>query len=801
MNDLFWWFLGVTPPAQAVPSSWSVGVSWLGLALWVAGALLGLILAMALYRRETVPIAAPLGSFLVSLRALAVASLAWLAFSPLDCSVRLEGSRPRPIALILDRSQSMNARDERHRPEEKQRLARLSFAGTGVPSRLEVGQALLQDRNLDLLAKLAKVGPISWYGAGERTVSLGGVWSTNQPLPEWSATEARSALGRAIEDLARAEDTPAAMILVTDGRQTPGLDPGLSQACRFAKERGVPVHFLGLGAAEPPRLEIRDLDAPEILQAGERILVRLRWRASGLDPGDASGRIEITMEMDGAEVAREELPAREGDDQRTVLAFRVPPGASARAVSTLSARARLVLGSMPTVPSRLDRQVRVTNRPVRILLVEQVPRWDYRFLMMQLAREGPAPSGNSPAPAGVSVQPSFVILKGDADLASREPFLPRFPSRTELFSFDAVLLGDVSPQSLGEDGAETLRRFVEEGGGLVLQSGASANPSSWAGTPLAELLPIEPDRLTAPVGANPNQTFLPLPTPEGLGTDAFRLADTPEETAAAFARFPPMYRFTPVARLKPGARSLLSHPTLRCASGPVPLMATQSYGRGRVAWLGIEETWRWRYNAGEKFFARFWTQWLLWAAASRSDAPRRVRLSMDRRDPPAGSSGEIRARLLDTRFSPDTRDKVTARILMSEDKSDASPESGRDVELKAVPGQPGEYSLPLVHDRPGKYQLRIPGDDGPGLEWTVFAPIDAEATGGLAEAAMKAATLDGAGGFFGEADVGKLAESLVPRERPWSVEAPLPRWHPAWFGLVVIFLGVEWWLRRRNQLS
>jgi len=820
MNEAFWTFLGIASPEGAHPTSWSTDPSWVALTAWAIVVLLGIALAVVFYRKETVPVGATLQGALVTLRAISIACLAWLVFSPIQCSVHLEGTRPRPIALVLDRSQSMATQDERSRSEEKLRIAALTGLGDSAakPARIEVGKAILGDAKIDLLASLGKKGPLSWHGAGERTLSLGQAKAGEEPpWKQWSASEARSALGRTVDDLIRSEDAPAAIVMLTDGRQTADLEPDLVEACQKAAAQGIAVHFLGLGAAEPPKLEIRDLDAPEILQAGERILVRLRWRASGLDPADVNARIEISLDLDGAEVAREELPAKEGDDQRTVLAFRVPANSSARTVSALTARARLVHGLNPSAPSKLERQVRITTRPVRILLVDTAPRWDYRFLMMQLAREAPSQVGPSAGAVstsgGIAVQPSFVILQADADLAAREPFLPGFPSRSELFRFDAVLLGDVDPAKLGADGAESLRRFVEEGGGLIIQSGTSANPVTWAGTPLADLLPIEPDR----AGAQPaslkdiKDPFLPVPTPEGLATDSFRLADTPEETVALYASFPGMYRHTPVTRLKPGARSLMAHPTERCATGPVPVLASQSYGRGRVAWLGVDETWRWRFNAGEKHFARFWTQWLLWAAASRSDAPRRVRLSMDRRDPPAGTSGEIRARLLDANFAPDGRDKVPARIqrldpVVNGDTTDpqpapASDENGAEVELRSVPGQPGEFSLPLVHDKPGKYRLRLPGDDGPGVEWTVFAPVDAEKTGGLAEQLMQAAALAAGGTYRGEKDAAQLSEAVVGKTRPWSVDAHLPRLHPLWFGLLVCTLGLEWGLRRRNQLS
>jgi hypothetical protein len=121
--------------------------------------------------------------------------------------------------------------------------------------------------------------------------------------------------------------------------------------------------------------------------------------------------------------------------------------------------------------------------------------------------------------------------------------------------------------------------------------------------------------------------------------------------------------------------------------------------------------------------------------------------------------------------------------------------------LKAVPGQPGEFSLGVVHDKPGRFRIRIPGDDGPGLEWTVFAPLDPELSGGLAEGYLREASVVAGGSYFAEDEASGLPGKIEPKTRPWSVVAGVPRLHPMFFVVLVMALGVEWTLRRRNQLS
>jgi len=40
----------------------------------------------------------------------------------------------------------------------------------------------------------------------------------------------------------------------------------------------------------------------------------------------------------------------------------------------------------------------------------------------------------------------------------------------------------------------------------------------------------------------------------------------------------------------------------------MPLIARHYYGRGIVLFVASDETWRWRFNEADKFFARFWGQ-------------------------------------------------------------------------------------------------------------------------------------------------------------------------------------------------
>src|SRR5207244_10244232 len=47
------------------------------------------------------------------------------------------------------------------------------------------------------------------------------------------------------------------------------------------------------------------------------------------------------------------------------------------------------------------------------------------------------------------------------------------------------------------------------------------------------------------------------------------------------------------------------------------LFARQHYGFGRVLFVGLDSTWRWRYRTGDAYHHRFWGQVVRWAASDK----------------------------------------------------------------------------------------------------------------------------------------------------------------------------------------
>src|SRR5207244_3833486 len=70
---------------------------------------------------------------------------------------------------------------------------------------------------------------------------------------------------------------------------------------------------------------------------------------------------------------------------------------------------------------------------------------------------------------------------------------------------------------------------------------------------------------------------------------------------------------------KPGASVLLaaSLPDKEENADERGVLVQQSYGLGRVVYLGIDSTWRWRFRVGDTYHHRFWGQIVHWAATDK----------------------------------------------------------------------------------------------------------------------------------------------------------------------------------------
>src|SRR5439155_8203489 len=114
-------------------------------------------------------------------------------------------------------------------------------------------------------------------------------------------------------------------------------------------------------------------------------------------------------------------------------------------------------------------------------------------------------------------------------------------------------------------------------------------------------------------------------TAEGKLAAFLRMEPAAEDSERRWAALPRQY-WGMIGRAKPAATVLATYRPENEAAPADPgawakdhaLIARQSYGFGRVLFVGLDGTWRWRLKTGDTYHHRFWGQAIRWAA---SDTP------------------------------------------------------------------------------------------------------------------------------------------------------------------------------------
>ena len=788
---------------------------------WPVAALLALAACTAvlyLYWRESARVPLIVRLVLAGVRASTLTFILFLLLRPTWVQ-QTTSTRHRPVAVMIDNSQSMLNKDARTNIADRYRVAvayDLAAPDAGIPtdigvlpatvpdkpSRLDLAKKVLENPRLNILEQLRGKGPLE-------VASFGSKRSAQDPrTPNWldklEGKDDQTALVDGLFDLLNRDESelPAAVVLVTDGREN-ASGRSLAELARRCGELKVPLHIYGVGSSAFGQLQIRDVQAQENLFVDDSSIVPVRFRAKGFEPG---AKVEFSVKLNGREVLAKSIDLKEGDDIREILSF-VPTKADAIAgkqdlVTSVKVRVPRAGGSEEVYGDELSKSVRVVDRKVKVLMVDSQPRWDFKFIQRGLMRDR-------------RVQAKFILTEGDPRAMKSEseehPFLAAFPeNRQKLAEYDLLILGDVPAGYFTREQQETIRDFVSEGGGMIHIAGKGNGPSSWLGTALADVLPVEFDKATfATDTGKRTEGFRPVVTPHGSRSLLLSLEDNPEQNKKLWTELPEIYWHYPVKKLKPASEVYLVHPTEKTTDDkPMPLLATHYYGKGFVLYAGIDETWRWRYNAADQFFGRFWTQAVYMAGVPRTLGTKLTQLSLDTPEPTFGKTAQVYARLYSQDLKPLVTDRIGARV----ERLDVDPDDkdrSFPVELKSLPGQPGEYVATIPFNRLGCFALKVENaTETAALEYRVNLPPGHElAPGGLAEGDMqelaaKTGEESNPGRFYREEQLHTLVRNVQPKEGPPLVqrnEIVLWSW-PALVLLIVAF-SLEWFIRKFNSLS
>jgi hypothetical protein len=722
------WLLGIDRGAtQAAETSVALKQApalWVIVLVIVPAVLAG---AWVLYRREA---GAPAPRARAVLAAVRAALLLWILLLLAEPVLLIERSLDRKshVAVLVDQSLSMGIRDKILEKDERLAVARavglhdgpggLTDAENALldqSSRIDLVNRVLENPSLRVLDALRERHEVRLYGFDSRLAPdvKPGAFEAKGPL-----TAVGDAVKYAINDLRG--QVLAAIVLFTDGRSNTGDDPGV--AARIAADRRIPLFTVAPGVPQVLRdIELAHLEAPEVVIARDAVTLAFRVKTTGFEDQPLTVEI-LEKDADGERVAASQNLTVDAKTPELPVVMRYKPQKPGELQLVIQTNPVPLPGELTGENNRLTHSLKVVDQKVKVLFVDGYPRWDYRYLKTALVRDD-------------TTVVDVLLVSSDDDFPQegtkgRTP-LTAFPGeRKALFDYDVVILGDVRPEDLLSEAVphrdevlKNLLAFVDEsGGGLCFQAGTRHNPLAFRDTPLAPLLPVEPE--DGPLEAAPgSEEFRLQLTPEGRDHPILRMETDPALNRKLLEDpregLPGFFWFAAVKRAKPGATVLAAHPSADHERyGKRPIVAAQPYGRGRTLFVGLDETYRWRYILGDLYFYRFWRQGISWLRQGRLMGNKRFLLELDRPQVSLGDRVRITVRAFDLDYRPLEEPSIEVKI----EPPHGDPER---VRLNAVPGKAGQFEGAYLPREP-----RDPKDPGKtGLHRVTAGPEDPEEEG------------------------------------------------------------------------
>ena len=626
-------------------------------------------------------------------------------------------------------------------------------------------------RAIDAIERSAKGARLRVLGFGDgRPVAL-------DPSAGLAGRSDLTAALRAIADAP--EERPQAVVVVSDGRLD---DPPEGAARDVASILQVPIDTVATTKDAPADASVRRVTASGAAVAHVPMPLRIELGCAG---GLACDELTVT--------ARE----LHHDGPPTLLASglaHVKDGAATLELPVTLERAgtRIVEIALSgangdTIPEN-DRRLLafdVARERVRVLHVAGRPTNDVRALRQYLKGD-----------ASIDLVAFFILRTPTDNVNATQDELALIPFPVdELFSehlptFDAVILQDFDAQPYGlEKYLPELAAYVRSGGGLVMVGGPNSFlAGGYAGTPLADVLPVRLDPSEGATAADP-APFVPAWT--DVGRDVPMLG--PLRTALG-DELPSMPGANVLEDARQNALVLWSHPKRRTKSGaPMPVLAVSDVGNGRSIALGVDGGWMLTFSdlgarTGGRAHGALWDGLLGWLMRDPRFEPAQLEL------PRACVAGRATSLLVRAPFAK------KADLTLDVTRRDARAEpvhverKGADlagaVELALPPLPAGGYSA-LLRVGAGATTRRDFACEVGGDEWADSRPDPdrlraiAEATGGSFRSADDAGSID-----LPKATVVSSERHVAPIAPPW-----------VWALLAAACVGAHWYARRRGGLS
>jgi hypothetical protein len=224
--------------------------------------------------------------------------------------------------------------------------------------------------------------------------------------------------------------------------------------------------------------------------------------------------------------------------------------------------------------------------------------------------------------------------------------------------------------------------------------------------------------------------------------------------------------------------------------GRLPLLATRTFGAGKVLFMGTDGAWRWREGVEDKYHYRFWGQVVRWMAYQRNMAKgETMRLYFSPDQPLMRQTLALHAHVMEPGGEPLVRGDVSARIAAPSGKSET-------VRLSYSGDEWGVYHGQFTAEEPGKHLVTLAcRQTSTTLETSFFVQgTAAERVGKPARPEVLAELARvSKGQMIDLSRRDEVLQLLAGLPEPPPAVRRVPLWcHPATATVLILLLGAFW---------
>lgn len=712
--------------------------------------------------------------FIAALRALAVLLAAGIVTNPALVMEKREPVKPR-MALLWDISASMGLK-----------------AASSSESRLDEMKEFWSSANV-LKKKLAENYMVEIWGFGTDASPMADSTfeSGPQSAPVADATDILNALNKAVKE---GSSVPlAGAILFSDGADNvslAGLEKKPDGLKRVLKNYPAPVYPVVGGAGEMKDISIVEVQAPDYAFIRNAVDIKVKVEVRGYTGMD----VPVTL-SEGERVITTKMFSLTPQTSSYEITLSLTPDRVGTFIYTV--KAAELEGEAVSENNTRRFSIEVLRDKIRVLHVVGSPSWDQRFLREALT--------NDPTIELIS----FYILReiddapmADTDELSLIPFPVDELFNTKIRTFDLIIFQNFSWRVyLNSLYIQNIKSFVTDYGGGFLMIGGPRGFSGggYAGTPIADILPVEVTATEKPFEGGEYKARL---TDAGARHPITALRPGVEASKSFWDSLPPLDGFNYTAGPKPGAAVLLEHPFASIGGANLPLMAIWQTGRGRAMAVMTASLWRLNFlntqaGGSSADYVRLWRSAVRWLVGDPEG--KQVRVRTDKIRYGVNEIVKVRVKVLGKDYAP-AKEPFISLVITGEGGS-------RQISGLKLEGE--EWVLDMENPGIGGWKLEASARDKSGeslgSDETAFivegrgAELDnpfpnpelleqiAQITGG------KTISL-GSGGDFGS----------LPSRKAWRVTGrkTTPLWDNWIAGtLILLIFSLEWYFRRRWGLN